>query len=70
MIVCTNKMDEKTVNWSEERYEEIRKELGAYLKKVGYKIEKIPFIPLSGWLGDNMLEPSSNLPWYKGLTLL
>lgn len=70
MIVCTNKMDEKTVNWSQERYEEIKKELGQYLKKVGYAVDKIPFIPLSGWLGDNMLEPSSNLPWYKGPTLL
>ena len=49
MIVCTNKMDEKTVNWSQERYEEIKKELGGYLKKVGYAVDKIPFIPLSGW---------------------
>jgi elongation factor 1-alpha len=40
------------------------------LKKVGYAVDKIPFIPLSGWLGDNMLEPSANLPWYKGPTLL
>jgi elongation factor 1-alpha len=63
-------MDEKTVNWSQERYDEIKKELGAYLKKVGYNIDKIPFIPLSGWLGDNMLEASPNLPWYKGPTLI
>jgi elongation factor 1-alpha len=42
-------MDEKTVNWSQERYEEIKKELGGYLKKVGYAVDKIPFIPLSGW---------------------
>jgi len=40
------------------------------LKKVGYAIDKIPFIPLSGWLGDNMLEKSANLPWYNGPTLL
>ena len=30
----------------------------------------MPFIPISGWLGDNMLERSPNLPWYKGPTLL
>ena len=70
MIVCTNKMDEKTVNWAESRYEEIKKEVSDYLKKVGYNSVNIPFIPLSGWLGDNMLEKSSNLPWYKGLTLI
>jgi elongation factor 1-alpha len=70
MIVVTNKMDEKSVLWSQERYEEIKKELGSYLKKVGYQIDKIPFIPLSGWHGDNMIEKSANLPWYNGPTLI
>jgi len=63
-------MDEKTVNWSQDRYEEIKKEVSAYLKKVGYTPEKIPFIPISGWHGDNMIEKSTNLSWYKGPTLL
>jgi elongation factor 1-alpha len=40
------------------------------LKKVGYNPEKIPFIPISGWNGDNMLERSPNTPWYKGPTLI
>jgi elongation factor 1-alpha len=70
MIVCTNKMDEKTVTWSEDRYNEIVKEVSSYLKKVGYNIDKIRFVPISGWLGDNMIEPSPNMPWYKGPTLL
>lgn len=70
MIVCVNKMDEKTVNWSEERFNEIKKELTDYLKKVGYNPEKIPFVPISGWHGDNMIEKSPNLSWYKGPTLL
>lgn len=66
MVVCMNKMDEKTVNYSEERYTEIKKELSDYLKKVGYKPDTIPFIPISGFNGDNMLERSVNMPWYKG----
>jgi elongation factor 1-alpha len=70
MIVCTNKMDEKSVNWSEERYNEIVKELSDFLKKTGYDPNKIPFIPISGWHGDNMIERSSNLSWYKGPILL
>lgn len=70
MIVCTNKMDDKTVNWSEERYNEIKKEMSDYLKKVGYDPTKIPFIPISGWHGDNMIEKSDNLKWFKGPTLL
>jgi len=63
-------MDEKSVNWSAERYEEIKKELTAYLKKVGYPTDTIPFIPISGWLGDNMIERSANMGWYKGPILL
>jgi len=41
-----------------------------YLKKIGYNPDKIPFIPISGWLGDNMVEASDNMPWYKGNTLI
>lgn len=63
-------MDEKTVNYSEERYNEIKKELGGFLKKVGYNPDKIPFIPISGWNGDNMIEKSTNMNWYKGNTLI
>ena len=70
MIVCLNKMDEKTVNYSEERYTEIKKEVSDFLKKVGYKPDNINFIPISGWNGDNMLDKSTNTPWYKGPTLL
>ncbi len=70
MIVCMNKMDEKTVNFSSERYNEIKKEVEGFLKKVGYKPEEIPFIPISGWNGDNMLERSANTPWYNGPILI
>merc|ERR1711956_188004 len=37
---------------------------------VGYKPMKIPFVPISGWVGDNMVEKSSNMPWCKGPYLL
>jgi len=70
MMVCINKMDDKSVNWSEKRYTEIKEEVSTYLKKVGYNPEKIPFIPISGWHGDNMIDRSSNLGWYKGPTML
>ena len=69
MIVCVNKMDEKTVNYSEERFKEIKAEVKAYLKEVGYKVKKVQFIPISGWKGDNMIEKSSNMKWFKGKTL-
>merc|ERR1712160_177138 len=52
------------------RYKEIKDELTTYLKKVGYNPAKIEFIPISGWVGDNMIEHSDNMPWYKGPFLL
>jgi len=70
MIVAVNKMDEKTVSYSEARYEEIKKETSAYIKKVGYNPDKVNFVPISGWNGDNMLERSPHMPWYKGPILI
>jgi elongation factor 1-alpha len=70
MICCCNKMDAAGADYKESRYNEIKDEVGAYLKQVGYKIETVPFIPISGWHGDNMLELSANMPWYKGPYLL
>lgn len=70
MIVCVNKMDDKSVKYSKSRFEEITEEFSKFLAKIGYKPAKIPFIPISGWVGDNMIEPSKNMDWYKGDTLL
>jgi len=70
MIVGVNKMDEKSVNYAEPRYNEIKDEVSKFLTKVGYKGETIPFIPISGWNGDNLIERSDNMKWYKGPILL
>ncbi|VAI07141.1 unnamed protein product [Triticum turgidum subsp. durum] len=70
MICCCNKMDATTPKYSKARYEEIVKEVSSYLKKVGYNPDKVPFVPISGFEGDNMIERSTNLDWYKGPTLL
>src|SRR6266851_951790 len=68
-VVAINKMDDQTVKYSEERYKECRKELEGLLKTVGFDITKIPFVPTSGWLGDNLSKKSTNTPWYKGVTV-
>jgi len=72
MIVCVNKMDVPSggKKYNETRYNEIVTEVSTYLKKIGYNPAKIPFVPISGWEGDNMLDRSANLPWYKGPTLI
>jgi elongation factor 1-alpha len=75
LIVVVNKMDEKSVNFSEARFLEIKKEVTSFIKKIGYNTEKVVFVPISGWLGDNMTDISPNMPWWTkpphpGLTLL
>ncbi|MEK0340443.1 MAG: EF-Tu/IF-2/RF-3 family GTPase, partial [Nitrosopumilus sp.] len=40
------------------------------IKSVGYKLENVAFIPVSGWKGDNLVKKSENMPWYTGKTLL
>merc|ERR1711904_646179 len=70
MIVALNKMDATEPKYSKNRYEEIVKEVSGYLKKVGYNPAKISFVPISGFQGDNMIEVSTNMDWYKGPTLL
>ncbi|CUG00483.1 elongation factor 1 alpha, putative [Bodo saltans] len=68
MVVACNKMD--SINFSQARYDEIVSNVGQYLKKVGYSIDKVRFVPISGWEGDNMIEKSARMEWYKGPTLL
>lgn len=66
LIIGVNKIDSTEPPYSQKRFEEIQKEVSAYVKKIGYNTDTVPFVPISGWHGDNMLEPSSNMPWYKG----
>ncbi|CAI4267327.1 CIC_collapsed_G0003050.mRNA.1.CDS.1 [Saccharomyces cerevisiae] len=65
LIVAVNKMD--SVKWDESRFQEIVKETSNFIKKVGYNPKTVPFVPISGWNGDNMIEATTNAPWYKGL---
>lgn len=64
LIVAVNKMD--TTKYNEERFNEIIKEVSNFIKKVGYNFKTVAFVPISGWHGDNMLEPSPNMTWFKG----
>ncbi|CAH8519014.1 unnamed protein product [Schistosoma turkestanicum] len=66
LIVAINKMDSTEPPFSETRYKEIIKEVSGYIKKVGFNPAAVPFVPISGWHGDNMIEKSPNMPWFKG----
>jgi len=68
VVVAINKMD--AVNYEKDKYEETKHAMSTLLKNIGYKVEEIPFIPYSGWQGDNIKNKSSKMPWYTGPTLL
>ena len=70
VVVAVNKMDDASVNWEEARFEEVKDGIKILLRRVGYNADKIPFIPTSGWTGDNLVNKSENMPWYKGPTLI
>ncbi|MFP3132534.1 MAG: translation elongation factor EF-1 subunit alpha [Nitrososphaeria archaeon] len=70
LIVLINKMDITQPPYSKERFEQVKKQVQDLLKLVGYKVDTIPVIPVSGWNGDNLTEKSDKMPWYNGPTLL
>jgi len=74
MIVGVNQMDHESVKFSESRYNEIMAEVKVYLEKIGFKPDNpknpIRFIPISGFNGENMVDKSDKMAWYKGPYLL
>ena len=66
LVICINKMD--LVDFSEERYEEIKEEFSGWAGKLD--IKDMHFIPISALLGDNVVDESEAMPWYKGSTLM
>lgn len=68
LIIAVNKMDRE--NYSEEAFKRTKDAVTEFLKQIGYKIEEIKFIPISGLKGDNVVKKSTNTPWYNGPALL
>ncbi|CAI4230425.1 unnamed protein product [Auanema sp. JU1783] len=66
LIVACNKMDSTEPPFSEARFTEIVNEVKSFIKKIGYNPATVAFVPISGFNGDNMLEVSTNMPWFKG----
>jgi bifunctional enzyme CysN/CysC len=66
VVIAVNKMD--LVDWSEDRFEEIREEFSDFSGKL--ETQDVTFIPISALHGDNVVERSSNMPWYEGTPLL
>jgi len=68
IAVAINKMD--VVGYKESRYNEVKEDVTKLLKSVGYNTDEVDFIPCSAIKGDNVASKSTNMDWYKGVTLL
>ena len=68
IVVAINKMD--LVDYSEETYNKIKADFQELMSKRDYQDQKITFIPVSALKGDNVVNKSENMPWYKGEALL
>ncbi|MGC8629239.1 MAG: translation elongation factor EF-1 subunit alpha [Candidatus Micrarchaeia archaeon] len=68
MVVGINKID--AINYDRVKFEDVKTKVSNLLKTIGYDVSKIPFIPYSALVGDNVSKPSDKMPWYSGPTLL
>ncbi|MCG8184238.1 sulfate adenylyltransferase subunit 1 [Tenacibaculum piscium] len=68
VVIAVNKMD--LVDFSEDKFNEIKKEIQDLASKSGYENQQLTFIPISALKGDNVVDASTKMPWYKGETLL
>ena len=68
LIIAINKMDDS--KYSEDAFKSAKEKGEKLIKSVGFKVDEVPVIPVSGWKGDNLTKKSENMPWYNGKTLL
>lgn len=71
LAVAINKLD--TVSWSQERFNEIKDKLKAFLKQAGFRENDVTFVPCSGLTGQNLVDKSTEnelVSWYNGSSLL
>ncbi len=67
MIVAINKMD--MVNYDQKKFEEVKAQVEKLLKGLGYDMNKVYFVPISAYYGDNVVKKSDKMPWWNGPTL-
>ena len=70
LIVAINKMDISGVDYSEDKYNQVKEEVSKLIQSVGYKPDQVPFLAVSSLNGENIVNKSDKMSWYKGPTLL
>merc|ERR1719362_2577603 len=73
IIIGINKMDCDTAGYKQSRYDEIANEMRNMLAKVGWKKDflegQVPYMPISGWCGDNLVKKTTNMGWWSGMDI-
>jgi len=73
LIIGVNKMDCDVAKYGKDRYDEIKAEGTSMLAKLGWKkdfiAKSVPVLPISGWIGDNLIEKSAKMAWWEGQTV-
>jgi elongation factor 1-alpha len=71
LIIGINKMDCDVAGYKEDRYNEVKDEMVNMLGRVGWKKafikDSLPVLPISGWIGDNLIKKSPKMAWWKGV---
>jgi elongation factor 1-alpha len=68
LVIAVNKMD--AVEYKEEKFNSVKEDVGKLLKGVGINPEQTTFIACSGLQGDNVVNKSDKMSWYKGPTIM
>jgi len=73
LLVGINKMDADLAGYKQARYNEIKEEMERMLTRVGwlkpFVDNCVPFLPISGWRGDNLITKSTNMEWWTGVDI-
>jgi len=66
VLVAINKMD--LVDYNQEAFEQIKSDYTQFAARMS--VDDVHFIPISALVGDNVVDPGDNMPWYDGGTLM
>lgn len=70
LLVAVNKMDISGVEFSEKRYKEVVEDVKKHAAQAGWKVDKLRFLPMASFPGENITKKSAKMPWWTGDTLL
>lgn len=70
LVIAVTRMDDDSVRFSEQRFQEVCETTSKQLERIGYTAHRVPFVPVSGIKGHNVASKKEEMSWYTGPTLL